>query len=299
MLSQERVLRLGLPKGSLQDATIEMFRKAGWPVSVDPRGYHPDMGDPEIWSVLLRAQEMAVYVADGVLDCGLTGLDWIMEQNCEDRVVMVADLIYAKRGLRPYRWVLAVHESSDIQGWEDLQGKRIATELVNVTKKFLRERGIEATVEYSWGATEAKCPSLVDAIVEGTETGSTLRANNLRIVEELFKSTTKLIANPQAWEDPWKRAKIENIALLLQGALAAEEKVGLKMNVEQANLQAVLDVLPALKRPTISPLASDDGEQWVAVEAIVDKVEVRTLIPQLKSAGAQGIIEYPLNKVVP
>lgn len=298
-MSEEKVLRIGLPKGSLQDATVEMFRKAGWSVSVDERGYHPDMGDPELWAVLLRAQEMAVYVADGVLDCGLTGYDWILEQNCEDRVIMVADLVYAKRGIRPYRWVLAVHEDSDINSWQDLQGKRIATELVNVTKRFLEKHGVEATVEYSWGATEAKCPSLVDAIVEGTETGSTLRANKLRIVDVLFESTTKLIANPEAWQDPWKRRKIENIALLLQGALAAEEKVGLKMNVERANLQAVLGELPALKRPTVSPLASDDGEEWLAVEAIVGKNEVRELIPRLKAAGAQGIVEYPLNKVVP
>ncbi|MCD6351456.1 MAG: ATP phosphoribosyltransferase [Armatimonadetes bacterium] len=298
-MSEDRVLRIGLPKGSLQEATFEIFRRAGWRASVGSRGYHPDMGDPELWAVLLRAQEMAVYVADGVLDCGLTGLDWIREQNCEDRVHIVADLVYAKGGMRPYRWVLAVHESSDIQGWEDLQGRRIATELVNVTKKYLAEHGVEASVEYSWGATEAKCPSLVDAIVEGTETGSTLRANNLRIVEVLFQSTTKLIANPDAWQDPWKRQKIENIALLLQGALAAEDKVGLKMNVEQAKLADVLSVLPALKRPTISPLASEDGEQWVAVEAIVGKVEVRELIPRLKAAGAEGIIEYPLNKLVP
>lgn len=298
-MGSERVLRIGLPKGSLQEATFEIFRKAGWAVSVDQRGYHPDMGDSELWAVLLRAQEMGVYVADGVLDCGLTGLDWIMEQGCENRVVMVADLVYAKRGMRPYRWVLAVHETSDIQGWKDLAGKRIATELVNVTRRFLQEHGVEATVEYSWGATEAKCPSLVDAIVEGTETGSTLRANHLRIVDELFKSTTKLIANPEAWQDDWKRGKIENIALLLQGALAAEEKVGLKLNVEVSRLDGVLAVLPALKRPTISPLASNDGEEWVAVEAIVGKTQVRDLIPKLKAAGAQGIIEYPLNKVVP
>ncbi|MBC7287490.1 MAG: ATP phosphoribosyltransferase [Armatimonadetes bacterium] len=297
-MSSEKVLRIGLPKGSLQDATVEMFRKAGWPVSVDERGYHPDMGDPELWAVLLRAQEMAVYVADGVLDCGLTGYDWILEQDCAERVVMVADLVYAKRGMRPYKWVLAVHENSDIQSWTDLQGKRIATELVNVTKRFLKEHGVEATVEYSWGATEAKCPSLVDAIVEGTETGSTLRANHLRIVEVLFESTTKLIANPESWQDPWKRCKIENIALLLQGALAAEERVGLKMNVAREKLQDVLAQLPALKRPTISPLASDDGEEWVAVEAIVGKAEVRDLIPRLRAAGAQGIVEYPLNKVV-
>jgi len=298
-LSDERLLRIGLPKGSLQEATVEIFRKAGWRVNVDPRGYHPDVDDPELWCMLLRAQEMALYVAEGVLDCGLTGLDWIREQGCEDRVEMVADLVYAKGGMRPYRWVLAVHESSDVQGWEDLQGRRIATELVNVTRGILAQHGVEAHVEYSWGATEAKCPALVDAIVEGTETGSTLRANNLRIVEVLFESTTKLIANPKAMRDPWKRSKIENIALLLQGALAAEDRVGLKMNVEEANLPCVIEVLPALRRPTISPLASTNGEEWVAVEAIVSKTEVRELIPRLKAVGAEGIIEYPLNKLVP
>lgn len=298
-MSEDRVLRIGLPKGSLQDATLDIFGKAGWRVTVDPRGYHPHMDDPELWAVLLRAQEMAVYVADGVLDCGLTGLDWIREQDCEDRVAIVADLVYAKGGMRPYTWVLAVHESSDVQRWEDLEGRRLATELVNVTKRYLAEHGVQASVEYSWGATEAKCPSLVDAIVEGTETGSTLRANNLRVVQVLFQSTTKLIANPLALEDPWKRRKIENIALLLQGALAAEDRVGLKMNVEESRLPDVLAVLPALKRPTISPLASSDGERWVAVEAIVGKTEVRELIPRLKAVGAEGIIEYPLNKLVP
>lgn len=298
-MSEQKQLRIGLPKGSLQEATVEIFRKAGWRVSVDVRGYHPDMGDPELWAVLLRAQEMAVYVADGVLDCGLTGLDWILEQGRENDVVMVTDLIYSKQGMRPYKWVLAVHENSDIHSWADLEGKRIATELVNVTRRELEKHGVHATVEYSWGATEAKCPSLVDAIVEGTETGSTLRANNLRIVEVLFESTTKLIANPRAWADPWKRQKIETIAMMLQGALAAEEQVGLKMNVARGNLEAVLSVLPALKRPTISPLASNEGEDWVAVEAVVSNRQVRELVPRLKAAGAQGIIEYPLNKVIP
>jgi ATP phosphoribosyltransferase len=222
-----------------------------------------------------------------------------MEQGREDEVIMVADLIYAKQGMRPFKWVLAVHESSDIHGWADLEGRRIATELVAVTRRFLERHGVQAAVEYSWGATEAKCPSLVDAIVEGTETGSTLRANNLRIVDVLFESTTKLIANPRAWDDPWKRGKIETVAMMLQGALAAEEQVGLKMNVERARLAAVLAELPALKRPTISPLASSDGEDWVAVEAIVGSRQVRELIPRLKAAGAQGIIEYPLNKVIP
>ncbi len=288
-------LRIGLPKGSLQDATIEIFRKAGWSVSLDERQYTPELNDDELWSVLLRAQEMPNYVADGVLDCGLTGLDWIKECGVEDRVVEVADLIYAKQGMRPYKWVLAVDNEADIKGPEDLQGKRIATELVSVTNKYLAEHGVEATVEYSWGATEAKCPSLVDAIVEGTETGSTLHANNLRIVDVLFESTTKLIANQDAWADLWKRNKIENIALMLGGALAAEQYVGLKMNCSQEDLEAVLAKLPALKNPTVSELANNG---WHAIEVIVLKQTVRVLIPQLKAAGAQGIIEYPLNKLI-
>lgn len=288
-------LRLGLPKGSLQQATIAMFEKAGFRITVDERQYKPHIDDEEIWSVLLRAQEMPSYVADGVLDCGLTGLDWIKERDVEDRVVEVADLIYAKQGMRPYKWVLAVAEDSPYHRVQDLQGKRIATELTNVAEKYLRSHGVTAQIEYSWGATEAKCPSLVDAIIEGTETGSTLRANKLRIIDVLFESTTKFIANPQAWADPWKRQKIENIALLIRGALAAEEKVGLKMNVAEENLEAVLAQLPALKNPTISPLS---GGGWVAVETIVDKTYVRELIPRLKEAGAQGIIEYPLNKII-
>lgn len=291
----EQQLRIGLPKGSLQEATIAIFTKAGFAMSVDERQYKPEFDDEELWGVLLRAQEMPTYVATGILDCGLTGLDWIRERGVEDEVVEVCELIYAKKGMRPYKWVLAVHENSDIRGPEDLEAKRVATELVAVTNKYLAEHGVQAQVEFSWGATEAKCPSLVDAIVEGTETGTTLAANNLRVVDVLFESTTKLIANPQAWEDSWKRQKIENIALLLQGALDAELKVGLKMNVAGENLEAVLAVLPALKRPTVSPLANGD---WVAVETIVDTDEVRILIPQLKAAGAQGIIEYPLNKVI-
>ncbi|MCE5218636.1 ATP phosphoribosyltransferase [bacterium] len=290
----ERILRLGLPKGSLQQATLEIFEHAGFKISVDERQYHPAVDDEEIWSVLLRAQEMPGYVEQGILDCGLTGLDWIRERDAD--VVEVADLVYAKRGMRPYKWVLAVHESSDIKGPEDLGGKRIATELVGVARRYLADHGVEAHVEFSWGATEAKCPSLVDAIIEGTETGSTLVANNLKIVDVLFESTTKLVANRQAWEDPWKRSKIEDIALLLRGALAAEQKVGLKMNVAAADLEKVLGVLPALKRPTVSPLADGD---WSAVETVVDSRTVRTLIPQLKAAGAEGIIEYPLNKVIP
>ncbi len=272
-----------------------MFIKAGFAMSVDERQYKPDFDDEELWGVLLRAQEMPTYVASGILDCGLTGLDWIRERGMEDNVIMVADLIYAKKGMRPFKWVLAVHENSDINSPQDLEGKRVATELVEVTQKYLADHGVQAQVEFSWGATEAKCPSLVDAIVEGTETGTTLAANNLRIVDVLFESTTQFIANPQAWEDSWKRQKIENITLLLRGALDAELKVGLKMNVAQQDLDAVIAVLPALKRPTVSPLANGD---WVAVETIIDVDLVRTLIPQLKAAGAQGIIEYPLNKVI-
>ncbi|MEN6401781.1 MAG: ATP phosphoribosyltransferase [Armatimonadia bacterium] len=288
-------LRIGLPKGSLQDATIAMFEKAGFRISVDERQYKPHIDDEDLWSVLLRAQEMPSYVADGVLDCGLTGLDWIKERGVEDSIVEVADLIYAKRGMRPYKWVLAVAEDAPYQTVKDLQGKRIATELTHAAEQYLWQNGVTATVEYSWGATEAKCPSLVDAIIEGTETGSTIRANNLRVIDTLFESTTKFIANKDAWEDPWKRQKIENIALLLRGALAAEEKVGLKMNSHRDTIEAVIAQLPALKNPTVSPLA--DGE-WVAVETIVDKRIVRDLILRLKDAGAQGIIEYPLNKII-
>ncbi len=289
-------LRIGLPKGSLQNSTIELFNKAGFSVTVDERAYSPDLGDDELWGVLLRAQELPEYIAHGVLDCGLTGYDWIRERDVD--LVEVSDLIYAKGGMRPYRWVLAVHENSDIQCWEDLQGKRIATELVDVTRRFLAERGVEAEVEFSWGATEAKCPDLVDAVVEGTETGSTLRANNLRVIEVLFESCTKFVANKEAWDDPWKREKIESISLLLNAALEAENKVGLKMNAREEDLAAVIECLPALKKPTVSPLANGDDDQWVAVETIVDGKIVKDLIPSLKAAGAQGIIEYPLSKVV-
>ncbi len=294
-MSEKQQLRIGLPKGSLQNSTVELFRKAGFSVTVDERAYSPDLGDDDLWGVLLRAQELPEYIAHGVLDCGLTGYDWILERNVD--VVEVCDLLYAKGGMRPYKWVLAVHENSGIDDWQGLQGKRIATELVDVTRRFLAERGVDAEVEFSWGATEAKCPDLVDAVVEGTETGSTLRANNLRIIDTLFVSCTKFVASQEAWADPWKRAKIESIALMLNAALEAENKVGLKMNAREEDLAAVIGCLPALKNPTVSPLANG-GDKWVAVETIVDAKIVKDLIPALKAAGAQGIIEYPLSKVV-
>ncbi len=289
----DRKLKLGLPKGSLQTSTFELFEHAGWRFSVDSRGYFPTCDDPEIEAVLLRAQEMPSYVASGVLDAGLTGLDWIKEREAD--VVEVANLVYAKTGFGVYRWVLAVHEESEIRSPKDLEGKRIATELVNVAAAYLAEHGVSADVEFSWGATEAKIPELVDAIIEGTENGSTIRANRLRIVDELFSSTTRLIANKQSWEDEWVRAKLENISLLLNGALTAKMKVLLKMNVHRDNVLAVIAALPALKNPTISHLSDDI---WHAVETVVDQNDLRDLIPSLKAAGAEGIIEIPLNKVI-
>ena len=239
---------------------------------------------------------MARYVEDGVFDAGITGKDWVLETGAD--VVTVADLIYSKQSMRPVRWVLAVAEDSDIRSVQDLQGKRIATEVVNLTRRWLAERGVEAEVEFSWGATEAKCPELVDAIVEVTETGASLRANRLRILEVLMESNTQLIANKQAWQDPWKRRKIENIAMLMEGAIQAENRVGLKMNARKADVEKIVRMLPAMRRPTISPLAAD-GEEWVAIETIIEEKEVRRLIPELKRAGAEDIIEYPLNKVIP
>jgi len=288
------VLNIGLPKGSLQDATLHLFRKAGFTINVGSRSYIPTIDDPELSGLLIRAQEMARYVQDGILDVGLTGRDWVLEQNA--RVKEVCPLLYARGGLRPVRWVVAVPNESPIKRIEDLGGKRVATELVQYTRRFLRERGIEANVEFSWGATEVKAPRLADAIVELTETGSTLRANNLRIVDSILESTTVLITNRDAWKDPWKRKKIENIAMLLTGALRAEEKVGVKMNVNRANLDKVLKVLPALHTPTMSSL-SEEG--WFSLEVIVDEKTVRELIPVLKHSGASGIVEYPLNKVIP
>ncbi|MBI1882644.1 MAG: ATP phosphoribosyltransferase [Chlamydiae bacterium] len=286
-------LRLGLPKGSLQESTFTLFKKAGYDIRVGERSYKPSVNDNEIEAILIRAQEMSRYVESGVLDLGLTGKDWIVENGSD--VHEVCDLIYAKQGLRPVRWVIAVHNDSKFQKVEDLEGKRIATEGVNLTKAFLKKRGVKAEVEFSWGATEIKVPELVDAICEITETGSSLRANHLRIIETVLESTTRVIANKKAWEDSWKKKKIENLALLLKGALMAEEKVGVKMNVPDHQLQAVVALLPALRQPTISKL---NQEGWVAVETIVDEKIVRELIPKLKSQGAEGIIEYPLNKVI-
>ncbi len=287
-------LKVGLPKGSLQDSTLDLFRKAGYIITIGQRAYTPNFDDPELEGLLIRAQEMAHYVENGVLDIGLTGRDWILEQEAD--VIEVADLVYAKQGLRPVKWVVAVPENSPFEKVEDLKGKRIATELVNVTRKFFKSRNIDVQVEFSWGATEVKPPKLADAIVEVTETGSSLRANNLRIIDLVLESTTKLIANRSAWEDPWKRQKIENIACLLKGALMAEEMVGLKMNINRANLPRILKILPALHTPTISNLQDPD---WVAVEVVINEKVAREIIPDLRRAGAQGIVEYPLNKVIP
>jgi ATP phosphoribosyltransferase len=286
-------LKLGLPKGSLQESTFRLFGKAGYRISVGERSYVPYIDDPELDGLLIRAQEIAHYVEDGVLDVGLTGKDWILENGAN--VVEVEELVYAKEGFRPIRWVVAVPEDSDIHAIEDLMGKRIATELLRYTQQFLKARGIEADVEFSWGATEVKPPRLADAIVELTETGSSLRANNLRIVDTVLESTTRFIANKAAWEDPWKREKIENIALLLKGALEAEAKVGLKMNVPKKKLDAIVAQLSSLHTPTISGQTDSD---WVALEVVIDEKTVRDLIPRLRKAGAEGIIEYPLNKVI-
>lgn len=291
---KNKVLRLGLPKGSLQESTLRLFKKAGYHITVSSRSYYPLFDDAEIESMLIRAQEMARYVEDGHLDCGLTGLDWVLEYNAD--VVEVAELKYAKEGFRPVRWVVAVPVDSKIRTLKDLQGKRIATELVGFTKRFLKSKGIKAEIDFSWGATEVKPPDLADAIVELTETGSSLRANNLRIVETLIESTTRFVANRKAWQDKWKRQKMENIALLLKGALSAEEKVGLKMNVPEKSFKKVLSLLSAMHSPTVSSL-SDSG--WYAIDVVIDERVVRDIIPKLKSAGASGIVEYQLNKVIP
>lgn len=289
----ERILRLAIPAGSLKDATVELFRKAGYSVMLDGRSYNPVLDDQEITCTLIRAQEIARYVQDGLMDAGLTGHDWIIESGAS--VVEVAELRYSKVSRRPARWVLAVPEASPIRSVGDLEGKRIATEVVNITNQYLEQHGVKAAVEFSWGATEAKPPDLADAIVEITETGSSLRANGLRIVETVLESTTRFVASHDAWADPWKRGKIEDIVLMLNGALAAEGKVGLMMNVRRSQLDDVVAALPALKQPTISSLSDPD---WVAINTVVEERVVREIIPRLKQAGAQGIVEYPLNKII-
>jgi ATP phosphoribosyltransferase len=286
-------LKLGIPKGSLENSTVELFRRAGFQITISSRSYFPAIDDPEIECMLIRAQEMARYVEDGVLDAGLTGRDWVEENDA--KVHAVADLIYSKQSFGKVRWVLAVPESSPVQSVKDLEGKIIATELVAATQKYLKKNGVTAKVEFSWGATEVKPPVLADAIVEVTETGSSLKANKLRIVETLMESNTQLIANLDSWKDDWKRRKLGDMKMLLEGAIAALGKVGLMLNVEKKNLAAVLSVLPALKKPTISHLSD---EEWLALNTILDETTVRTIIPRLKEAGAQGIVEYPLNKIV-
>ena len=286
-------LKLALPKGSLQDSTLELMRKAGYHCTVSSRSYFPWIDDEELEGMLIRAQEIARYVEDGVFDAGLTGKDWIMETGAD--VVEVADLVYAKQTRQPFRWVVAVPENSDIKTVYDLEGKRIASEIVNLTKTYLDRHGVSAHIEFSWGATEAKAPELADAVVDGTETGGSLRANNLRVIDTIMESSNKLIANKESWKDERTRHKLENIAMLLKGAILADGMVGLKMNVERDNLDQVIDRLPALKQPTISPLANDD---WVALEVMIDESTARELIPALKRAGAQGLVEYPLNKVI-
>lgn len=293
-MTTTKKLKLALPKGSLEEATYVLMRKAGFNTSVSSRSYFPSIDDPDLEVVLFRPQEMSRYVEDGVVDCGITGHDWVVEND--SKVLELCELSYSKRTRNPVRWVLAVHEDSSFKKPEDLEGKKIATELVNVTKNYLQKKKIKTEVEFSWGATEVKPPNLADAIVEATETGSSLRANRLRIIDTVLVSTTQLIANQKSYANAWKRAKIDNLALLLKGAILAQDKVGLKMNVAKRDLPKILKILPALKTPTISNL-SDEG--WYDVETIIDEAVVRELIPELKKAGANGIIEYPLNKVIP
>ncbi len=293
VMSSKQMLRFGLPKGSLQEATIQKMAKAGWNISVSSRSYLPYVDDPELEIRLIRAQEISRYVEHGYLDCGITGHDWVVENG--SKVHEVGEFLFSKVSRRPARWVLCVPEDSPIKSVRDLQGKRIATEVVHLTKRYLKKHGVKADVEFSWGATEVKAHELVDAIVEVTETGSSLRANKLRIVDELLSSTPRFIVNRASWKVPWKRNKIQTLTMLLKGALDAEAKVGLKMNIREKDLAALLKKLPALRMPTISRLSL---EGWVAVETIIDQHVVREMIPALKAAGAEGIIEYPLNKVV-
>ncbi len=289
----QQILKLGIPAGSLQEATADLFRKAGYKITFASRSYYPNIDDPEIQCTLIRAQEMPRYVQDGSLDCGLTGYDWVLENDA--KVKEVAELVFSKVSKKPVRWVLAVPNDSPIKEIKDLQGKRIATEVVNLTRRWLTSHGVTAHVEFSWGATEVKPPRLADAIVEVTETGSSLRANNLRIVCDLLQSTTRFIANEQSYADAWKRQKMDDLVLMLQGAMAAEGKVGLMMNVRTTDLPAVLTILPALKGPTVSALSDPT---YVAVNTIIDENIVRHIVPQLKQAGASGIVEYPLNKII-
>ena len=286
-------LRLGIPKGSLEEATVDLFHRAGYRIQINPRSYFPSVDDPELELMLIRAQEMSRYVEDGILDAGLTGHDWVLENGSD--VVEVADLIYAKQSFGKVRWVLAVPEASAVQSPRDLEGKIIATELVRATERYLASHGVKAKVEFSWGATEVKPPVLADAIVEVTETGSSLKANNLRIVDTVLESNTQLIANRQCWADSWKREKLESIRMLLEGAIAAYGRVGLMLNVLEQDLGGMMELLPALRRPTIS-LLSEQG--WVAINTVLDERVARDIIPKLKQAGAQGIVEYPLNKII-
>ncbi|MDD5439013.1 MAG: ATP phosphoribosyltransferase [Candidatus Omnitrophica bacterium] len=286
-------LRIGVPKGSLQESTVRIFKKAGFSIAISERSYFPSIDDEEIEAVLFRAQEMSRYVEDGIIDCGITGNDWILEND--SKVIRVADLIYAKQSLRPVRWVLAAPNASHIQSPKDLEGKKVATELVNVTRKYFKKNRVTADVEFSWGATEVKTRMGIDAIVELTETGSSLRANDLKIIDTVCESTTQFIAGKKAWQNSWKRKKIEAIVLLLKGAIVAEDKVGLKMNVHSKNLARVLSLLPAMKKPTIAQLSD---KNWCDVDTIISEKDVKILIPRLKEAGAEGIVEYPLNKVI-
>ena len=287
------VLRLGLPKGSLEETTVDMFRRAGYKIDIQSRSYYPSIDDPEIECVLIRAQEMARYVQEGVLDAGLTGYDWIVENGAE--VVEIAELVYGKVGRKPLRWVLAVPNDSDIKTAKDLEGKRIATEAVGMTKRYLEKHGVKASVEFSWGATEVKPPRLADAIVEITETGSSLKANNLKIIDTLCETTTRFIANRDAAQDPFKRRKMDRLALLLKAVLAAETKVGLMLNVHKKNLDRVLAILPALQRPTVAHLSDPE---WFSLTTVIDQHVARDIIPELMAAGGEGLVEYSLNKVV-
>ena len=293
-MNKTNKLKIALPKGSLEEATFRLFNKAGFKIAVSSRSYFPAVDDVELEVILFRPQEMPRYIEDGVVDCGLTGYDWICENK--SKVEELCELQYSKRTKNPVRWVLCVHNDSPYKKIQDLEGKKIATELVEVTREYLKKHKVQAEVEFSWGATEVKPPRLADAIVEATETGSSLRATNLRIIDTLLTSVPKFIANKDSYKDAWKRRKMENLVMLLEGAIRAEEKVGLKMNVEKKNLKTILSILPALKKPTVSTL-SEEG--WYDVDTIIDESVVRMMIPELKKAGAQGIIEYPLNKVIP